>query len=282
MAPPAPVMAAIWPASGGSVVRRQLGLLRRPVLALEHLELADRLELARRLRIGDDGDGRLGDIGGDPRIGLAAAEAEEAEPRHQDDPRQRVEHGPRRSDARGVALEIGLVVGDELLRRPPRRDLEVVELAGLGRRHDQRPGLGADDVVGRHHAGAGVARDLLAVDEGADRLAAAELQHRPPPRAFDLRRLAGCRRRAGSAPPRPAARSPRCLGQRRRLEHRLAPPLQPRLGQSDHLDHALVGFAGRGAEGEDAVLVEDQALDLGRRRRGHRAALRASPKPGMT
>jgi hypothetical protein len=34
------------------------------------------------------------------------------------------------------------------------------------------------------------------------------------------------------------------------------------LGQRHHLDHALVGFARGGAEREDAVLVEDQALDL--------------------
>ena len=37
---------------------------------------------------------------------------------------------------------------------------------------------------------------------------------------------------------------------------------QPLLGERDERDHALVGFARRFAEGEDAVLVEDQALDL--------------------
>ena len=36
-----------------------------------------------------------------------------------------------------------------------------------------------------------------------------------------------------------------------------------RLGGGDGVDHAVIGLAGRFAEGEDAVLVEDQALDGG-------------------
>ena len=208
MAPPAPVMAAIWPASGGSFARASLACSGGQYSHSNMSNSPIDWNCADRLGVGDDGDGRLGDVGGDARIGLAAAEAEQAEPRHQDDPRQRIEHDPRLPEARDVALEIGLVVGDEFARRLPRRGLEVVELAGLRRRHDQRPALGADGVVGRHHAGPGVARHLLAVDEIAHDIAGAELQHQPPPGAFDLVVGQGCRRRAGSAPPRPAARSP--------------------------------------------------------------------------
>ena len=47
-----------------------------------------------------------------------------------------------------------------------------------------------------------------------------------------------------------------------RLEHDRPSLAEPRLGKRHHLDHALVGLARRGAEGEDAVLVQDQAFDV--------------------
>ena len=42
-------------------------------------------------------------------------------------------------------------------------------------------------VVGREHAGAGIARDVLAVDEIEDRVAGAEFQDRALMRAFAVR-----------------------------------------------------------------------------------------------
>ena len=70
------------------------------------------------------------------------------------------------------------------LRRVLRGLLEVVALAGLRRADDQRPGLGADDVVGGDDAGARVTRDVLAVDKSADRVAGAEVEDQPLVRAF--------------------------------------------------------------------------------------------------
>ena len=156
--------------------------------------------------------------------------------------------------------------------------LEVVELAGLGRGHDQRPGLDADDVVGRHHAGAGVAGDLLAVDESEAGVAAAELQHQPPPGALDLLVLQA----AGATQDRRhlGQRGAIALGSAARLEHRAcARAAAAASARRHHLDHALVGLARARAEGEDAVLVEDQALDLGSASKTSAAAL-ARPKPG--
>ena len=55
MAPPAPVTAATWPASGGSLGRAELGLLQRPVLALEHVGSPIDWNAPDRLGVGDDG-----------------------------------------------------------------------------------------------------------------------------------------------------------------------------------------------------------------------------------
>ena len=54
-----------------------------------------------------------------------------------------------------------------------------------------------------------------------------------------------------------------CCGSCALANDRLAAALQALLGQRHHLDHALVGFARVCAEGEDAVLVQDQAFDVG-------------------
>ena len=95
-----------------------------------------------------------------------------------------------------------------------RRALEVVELARFRRRHDQRPVLGADGVVGRHHADLAVARQLRAVDIIEDRVAGAEVQDQPPPRAFALPSF----ERAGAAQDR------RDLGERRDRASAAPPP----------------------------------------------------------
>ncbi len=94
--------------------------------------------MADRLGIGDAFDGGFGDIGGDAGVLGGVAQAEQAQPRHQHDARQRIVHFRRRRAA-FVAREVGLVRVDELLRRLLRGRLERVELACFRRRHDQRP-----------------------------------------------------------------------------------------------------------------------------------------------
>ena len=130
-----------------------------------------------------------------------------------------------------------------------------VRPTALGRRNHQRPVLGADGVVGRDHAGRGIARDLRAIDEVQDGLAGAKLHDQPPVRPG--RHLQG----TGAADDR------RHLGTRHQLlrqlrggEHRPAPLPQPRFGQRHHFDHALIGLFGAFPEGEDAVLVKHQPM----------------------
>ena len=94
--PAPPVTSATWPASGFSTAPAELCLLQRPVFDVEHFGLAHRLEPADRLGVGHGLDPGFGDIGGDRGVLGAAPEPEQAEPRHQDDPRHRVELALRR------------------------------------------------------------------------------------------------------------------------------------------------------------------------------------------
>ena len=110
IAPPAPVMTAIWPASGSSLRRAELGLLQRPVFAVEHVGFADRLEAADRLGVGDGFDrGSRRDRRRCARPACRAAEPEQPEPRHQHDAGQGIDHRLAAAEARVVALEIGAV-----------------------------------------------------------------------------------------------------------------------------------------------------------------------------
>ena len=161
--------------------------------------------------------------------------------------------------ARLVAGEISLVVVDEFLRGLKRGAFECVELAYLRRRHDQWPGLAADHMIGRDDAGASIARHILAVDEIQNRIAGAEFQDRALVRAF----AAGIEQRAGAAQDRrDLDRGRDLLRQFRTHEQGFAVFLETIFRQRDERDHALVGLARVGAEGEDAVLVEDQPFHL--------------------
>ncbi len=75
-----------------------------------------------------------------------------------------------------------------------------------------------------------------------------------PPTSFNVQ----APRRIGAT----SATAAICCGSLTLGEHGFAIFRQPLFGQRDHLDHAFVGFARAVAEAEDAVLVEDQALDL--------------------
>ena len=114
-------------------------------------------------------------------------------------------------------------------------------------------------MIGRDDAGASVARDILAVDEIQNRIAGAKFHDQALVRAF----TAGIAQRAGAAQDRrdlDRGRDP--LRQFRAREHGLAVFLETVFRARDERDHALVGLARVGAEGEDAVLVEDQPFDV--------------------
>ena len=76
---------------------------------------------ADRLGVGDGRDRGLGEIGGDAGVLGRAAEPEEAEPRHQHDAGQGIDHRLAAADARIVAREIVLVAVDEGRDRLARR-----------------------------------------------------------------------------------------------------------------------------------------------------------------
>ena len=238
----------------------ELRLLERPVLHVEHVGFVDQLEAAERLRIGDGLDRRFGEVGGDARVLLAAPEPDQPEAGDQR-PRAAADRAAACA-ARSARCGARNRPGSSRHRRAPTAcasRLNVVELTVLRRRHDQRPVLGADRVVRRHHAGLAVARDLGAIDEIEDRRAGAEIEDEAAPGAFVDVVLEA----AGAAHDRrDVAVGGEALGQGAGDEHRIASAREPRLGERDHLDHALVGFPRARAEGEDAVLVQDQAFDV--------------------
>ena len=155
----------------------QLGLLQAPVFDVEQVALGQRLEAADRLGIGDDLDGRLGEVGGDGGILRRGADAEQADARHQHDARHRIELGLDAADAGVLAREHGIVGGDVVGHRLPHGGLEVVELARDRRRHHQRLVLGANDVVGRHHAALADVGEVGGADVVQDLRAGAEVEH---------------------------------------------------------------------------------------------------------
>ena len=91
IAPAAPVTATIWPASGGSLACSELGLLERPIFAVEHVGLGNRLEAADALGIADDRHPFFGNVGGDGGVAFGAAQTEQAQARHQRDAGQGIE-----------------------------------------------------------------------------------------------------------------------------------------------------------------------------------------------
>ena len=86
-----------------------------------------------------------------------------------------IELGLGVAGGRVLAGEIGVVVGDELGDRLAHGAGKIVELARLRRRDHQRPVLGADDVVRRHHAALAVGGELGAVHIAQDLGRGAEL-----------------------------------------------------------------------------------------------------------
>ena len=127
--------------------RTELLLFERPILAVEHVGLGDRLEAADRFGVGDDCDPFLGDVSGDHGVALRPTKPEQAEPAHQHDAGQGIELLLDAADAFVVALEIMPIVRGECVRRFAGRARKIIELADLRMRQHERPVLGADGVV---------------------------------------------------------------------------------------------------------------------------------------
>jgi hypothetical protein len=237
----------------------ELRLFEAPIFKREEVALGQRLVAADRFGIGDDADRVLGKVGGNARVLRRAAEAEQADARHEHDARRRVELGLCRSRSRVLTVEIAVVFAGELGHSLAHGVGKRFQVACLGVRHDQRLVLGADDVVRRHHAALAVGRKLRAVHVTQDLGRGAEIRNEANglALALDGDRAADD---GGNLRRRSARR-----GERARRENDGPALAQAALGQRHHLDHALIGLARTLAEGEDAVLVQDEARDIGLR-----------------
>ena len=111
-------------------------------------------------------------------------------------------------------------------------------------------------MVGRHHAALAVGGKLHTVDIVEDLRCGAEVGDE----ADRLLALLADRARAADERRDLGGRRHRACDLARREDDRPA-LAQPALGERDHLDHALISLARAFAEGEDAVLVEDEAFD---------------------
>ena len=164
----------------------ELGLLERPVFAIEHVGFRDRLEAADRLRIGDALDRGFGDVGGDAGVALGAAEAEQAEARHQHDAGAGIEFMFDMADARIVLLEIAVIA---------RGGISPAVSCATRANSASFPGSGAGSTSGQflvRMVWSGVITPawlvrakLLGIDEIEHRIAGAEFEHEPAPGAFD-------------------------------------------------------------------------------------------------
>ena len=237
----------------------ELGLFEGPILDVENIGLADAPITPDGLGVGDDIDVGRRQVGGNVGVRRRLSEPEQAEAGDQDNPRHGVQLAERSGVATAVAGEIGAVGGLVVFDRRLRPIGEGIQLAGNGRRHDQGPGLDADGVVGGRRSAAGVVIHLGAVDEGAD--AAARTEGENGVAEASLMCVQGDRRQAAQDgrhrghrgdPPGHAAGG----------EDPLAALGEARLGQGNELDHARVGCLGVIAEGDDAVLQEDQAFEI--------------------
>ena len=117
------------------------------------------LIFADRFGVGDHLDRVLGDVGGDGGVLGGGAEAEQADARHQDHARQRIEFLLLRLGSSHCCARNSRDSARRMRRpRRARRFVHSSSLPRFRRGHDQRPVLGADGVVGRHHALLAVAR----------------------------------------------------------------------------------------------------------------------------
>ncbi len=146
----------------------QLRLFEAPIFQREQIALGQRLVASDGLGVGDHAHGVLGEIGGHGGILRRAPEAEQPDARHEHHARAGIELGLVAAGRRILPREISIVARSEFRHRLTHRIGEGVELARLRRRHHERRVLGADDVVGRHHAALAVGGKLRPVHIAED------------------------------------------------------------------------------------------------------------------
>ena len=187
------------------------------------------------------------------------AKAEQAEARHQHHAGQGVERLAAAADARVVRLEIGPVPADEVRRR----GLRILPERRRARRPPAPPRSAASSWCGwcgpaspRRPGRSARSSAPLTKLSTASLSRNARMKRVHAPSIVSSFRLHAPRRIGATSATRASSR-----GSFARCEH--LPAREPLLGARHHLDHALVGFARIRPEGEDAVLEQDQAFDLG-------------------
>ena len=133
---------------------------------------------------------------------------------------------------------------------------EFVQFAFLGMRQHQRPVFGANGVVRRHHAGLTDASQIGAVNKIEHGIAGAKVDNQSAPGALRVFVLQA----AGAPHDRSDRRKRRDFAAETAKHDGLAVALDKLLGERHHLDHALIRFARALAEGDDAVLAEDEPV----------------------
>ena len=184
--------------------------------------------------------------------------AEKAKTLDKGQARHRVEHGAPDVITGVVGVEIILVAGREI------SDALLDELAvsaelGFPRRgQDHRAGLDADREVGRADAALRQVIGAGGIGEFQDRVGCAEFAHHAIETALALIDGDGAAQQGGDL-----GRRGKVVGQRDRREGPFAVLRHIVFRHGDVADHQFIGFLRGLGEGEDAVLVEDQALDGG-------------------
>ena len=111
--------------------------------------------------------------------GDLAAQAEEAQARHQRDTGQGIELALSTAPAFVVSGKIVPVTGEECACSAAARLREVLKLAGSRIWQEERPVLGADGVIGRDYAAFSKTRQMR-LQTAQNPLAATKIKHEPP------------------------------------------------------------------------------------------------------
>ena len=132
--------------------RAELFLFERPILTIEHVGLGDRLEAADGFGVAYGFDPRLCNVGRDHGVTLRSTEPEQAETRHEHEAGQGIELLFDAAEAFIVVLEVLSIARHKCPNRVASHALEVIQLAGLRMRQNERPVLSADGVVRCYYA----------------------------------------------------------------------------------------------------------------------------------
>jgi hypothetical protein len=249
-------------AQNGRGALAELRLLERPVLHVEEITLGDPLVAPDRGGPELRADRVFGDVRGDGRGAARLADREQAEARHHDHARRRIEGRALDTLGLDVAPEVGLVrlaVGGDLL---PELRPERLEVAVRRIRDEQVRALRADRVVRGDRRRVRQQRAEVGRGEVQDLVVRAVLQDPAPERLIRIPGRLGQRAAHQRSDLARVARR----HDRPRVEWATGSELlqDVLLGAVHQLDVPLVAGARVGAEAEQAVLLQHQPLDLGR------------------